>query len=393
MTIFNRIAIAVSLLILGFFVAPLGFSSWNKLKQDKHLSFHRASRPSIAELSRRVRESDTTDPLGRITIERELASEIYGLDHPYNRYDPQAIWTHKPNLDARRPFKEHPKGAWTMRTNSLGMRRDTEVQSASPDLRVLVVGDSHVDGICDNSENLCAVAEASLRRAHPGLSIEVLNCARGGHSMWNYLGVIEKYAELAPDIVIVTTFAGNDFTDLLMLGHLFEGSKSKGLTPEGKLKREEVIALSPHIMGQGYGSLYFFKERPGELSFALETTASLLQQIKRTCRESGAELMLMYLPSPLSFEREQLAHVELESRVILGLTEEDLALPRIISERFLEISASLEIPAIDLGATLDGCAETCFWQTDLHLSVEGHQKVGARLAEWIGSSASLREHL
>lgn len=393
MTIFNRIAIAVSLLILAFFVAPLGFSSWNKLKQDKHLSFHRASRPVIAELSRRVRESDTTDPLGRITIGRELANEIYGLDHPYNRYDPQAIWTHEPNLNARRPFKEHPKGAWTMRTNSLGMRRDTEVQSTSPDLRVLVVGDSHVDGICDNSENLCAVAEASLRRTHPGRSIEVLNCARGGHSMWNYLGVIEKHAELAPDIVIVTTFAGNDFTDILMLGHIFDGSKSRGLSAEGKERREEMIALSPHILGQGYGSLLFFKERPGELSFALETTASLLRQIKRTCQESGAELMLMYLPSPLSFEREQLPHQELESRLILGLTEEDLALPRLISERFLEISASLEIPAIDLSTTLEDCALTCFWATDLHLSVEGHQRVGARLAEWIESSAVIAEQL
>ena len=393
MTIFNRIAIAVSLLILAFFVAPLGFSSWNKLKQDKHLSFHRAPRPAIAELSRRVRESDTTDPLGRITIERDLASEIYGLDHPYNRYDPQAIWTHEPDLNARRSFKEHPKGAWTMRTNSLGMRRDTEVQNTSPDLRVLVVGDSHVDGICNNSENLCAVAETSLQQAHPGRNIEVLNCARGGHSMWNYLGVIEKHAELAPDIVIVTTFAGNDFTDVLMLGHIFKGSKSKGLSTEGKERREEVIALRPHILGQGYGSLLLFKERPGELSFSLETTARLLEQIKRTCQENGAELLLMYLPSPLSFEREGLAQEELESRATLGLTEEDLALPRFLSERFQEISAALGIPTIDLGATLDGCAETCFWETDLHLSVEGHQRVGTRLAEWIESSTSVRENL
>jgi hypothetical protein len=101
----------------------------------------------------------------------------------------------------------------------------------------------------------------------------------------------------------------------------------------------------------------------------------------------------MYLPSPLSFEREELTQEELDSRATLALTEEDLALPHFLSERFQEISAALGIPTIDLGATLDGCAETCFWQTDLHLSVEGHQKVGARLAEWIGSSTSARENL
>ena len=393
MTILNRIAITVSLLILGFFIAPLGLSSWNKLKQDKHLSFHRASKPAIAELARRVSMSETRDALGRVTIERELAGEIFGLDHPYNRYDPQAIWTHEPDLDARRTFKEHPEGAWTMRTNSLGMRSDSEPRAERPDLRVLVVGDSHVDGICNNDENLCAVAEASLRAAHPTKSIEVLNCARGGHSMWNYLGVIEKHAELAPDIVIVTTFAGNDFTDVLMLGHIFDGSRSKGLSPEGRLAREEAIKIRPHILGQGYGSLLLFKERPGELSFALKTTTKILEQIQITCDKNGAELMVMYLPSPLSFEREQPADGELELRSLLGLTREDLALTGFLSERFFELSDALQISTVDLSQTLEDCAASCFWQTDLHLSVRGHEQVGTRLAEWIETSVSASERL
>jgi len=393
MTIYNRIAIAVSLLILAFFVGPLGWSSWNKLQEDKHLSFYRASKPAIAELARRARESGTTDPLGRITVDEELAEVIYGLDHPYNRYDRHAIWTHEPNLNAKRTFKEHPNQSWTMRTNSLGLRRDAEVATSKPDLRVLVVGDSHVDGICDNSENLCAIAEETLSRAHPGRSIEILNGARGGHSMWNYLGVIEKHIALAPDIVIVTTFAGNDFTDVLMLGHIFNGSKSKGLSAEGKLKRGEVIALRPHILGQGYGSLFFFKERPGELSFALETTAKILEQIKRTCQENGSELLIMYLPSPLSLPREELALHELEVRSLLGFTDEDLALPRRIRERFTAISAGLELPLLDLSPALGACVESCFWRTDLHLSVDGHHRVGDLLADWIESSASAAEHL
>ena len=393
MTILNRIAIAASLLILGFLIAPLGFSTWNKLQQDKQLSFHRAPKPAIAELARRVSMSEAKDPLGRITIERELAAEIFGLDHPFNSYDPRAIWTHKPDLNALRRFKEHPDGAWKMHTNSLGMRRDSEPQQERPDLRVLVVGDSHVDGICNNDENLCAIAESLLLEAHPGQSIEVLNCARGGHSMWNYLGVIEKYTELAPDIVIVTTFAGNDFTDVLMLGHIFGGSKSKGLSPEGKLAREEAIKLRPHILGQGYGSLFLFKERPGEISFALETTAKVLDQIKGTCDNNGAELMVMYLPSPLSFEREQPADGELELRSLLGLTEEDLALTSFLSERFFELSDALQIKTVDLSETLDECAESCFWETDLHLSVKGHERVGSRLADWIEASAIARERL
>ncbi len=389
----RQVAIAGSLLLIALILGPLGWWAWTQQPQDDQLVFYRPSKAAIEELTQRVRDGEFADDLGRIPIEPELARLIFGLDHPYNCYDPQAYFTHEPNLNARRSFKEHPDRGWTMRTNSLGMRRDSEPSSSSPDLRVLVVGDSHVDGICNNQENLCAIAESVLEAAHPGASVEVLNAARGGHSLWNYLGVVEKHLSLSPDVVVVTVFGGNDFTDTLLLAHAFEGTKTRGLTPESRARREEALEESRYVLGQGYGTLLFFKDRPAELEFSLDTTRRILMQIALTCSDAGAELLVMYLPSPLSLPFEETPQSAVRVGAILGFDEEDLALSSTLAARFLSTTAELGITTSDLTLILGDCADRCFWETDLHLSVHGHRRVGRHLASRLQSLQVVGERL
>jgi hypothetical protein len=381
MSLARKVAVAGALLLLALLIGPLGWKSLGRPPEGEKLSFYRPPASALAELIQRARDGEFADELGRLPIEEELARELFGLDHPYNRYDSHAYYTHETDLDALRTFKEHPKGAWRMRTNSVGMRRDSEPSASTPDLRVLVVGDSHVDGICNNSENLCAVAEARLESEHPGATVEVLNCARGGHSLWNYLGVIEKHLSLEPDVVIVTIFGGNDFTDVLLLAHAFEGTKTLGLTPESKERRSEALTKSRYVLGQGYGTLLFFKDRPLELDYSLDVSRRILEEISRTCSDAGAELILMYLPSPLTLPFERAPRGEPAIRALLGFDDGDLALPATIRSRLLSLAMDLEITMLDLTPTLTECKDACFWETDLHLSVTGHDRVGLLLAE------------
>ena len=377
MTRARKLAVALALLLLILLTSPL---DWRGSRSEE-LSFYKPPETAIERLIQRAKAGEQGDELGRLPIDEELARELFGLDHPYNCYDPDAYFTHEPNLDAVRRFNEHPLGSWRMRTNSLAMRRDSEPSGEAPTLRVLVVGDSHVDGICNNSENLCAVAEAALESAHPGASVEVLNGARGGHSLWNYLGVIERHLSLAPDVVVVTIFGGNDFTDVLFLGHAFEGTKPRGLTPESKERRAQALQESRYVIGQGYGTLLFFKDRPLELDFSMEVSGRILEEISRKCRDAGAELILMYLPSPLSLSFKRAPRREPEVRTILGLGEADLALPTEIRTRLLSEAEALELDTLDLTPLLSECRDACFWQTDLHLSVKGHERVGRLLAQ------------
>jgi len=381
MTRARKLAVALALLLLFLLTSPLDWRG----SGSEELSFYKPPETAIERLIQRAKAGEQGDELGRLPIDEELARELFGLDHPYNHYDPDAYFTHEPNLDAVRKFKEHPRGSWRMRTNSHAMRRDSEPAAEAPILRVLVVGDSHVDGICDNSENLCAVAEAALEAAHPGATVEVLNGARGGHSLWNYLGVIERHLSLEPDVVVVTIFGGNDFTDVLFLGHAFEGTWPRGLTPESKELRARALQESRYVIGQGYGTLLFFKERPLELDFSMKTTARILEEISRKCSDAGAELVLMYLPSPLSLPFERPPHKEPEVRAILGLGGPDLALPTEIRARLLSEAEALELDTLDLTPLLSKCQDACFWRTDLHLSVTGHERVGQLLAQRLGA--------
>jgi hypothetical protein len=393
MTLARKLAVGASLLLLALLMGPLGWRSWERRSAGEQLSFYRPPKTALAGLIQRAKDGEQADELGRIPIGEELARELFGLDHPYNRYDPNAYYTHEPDLDAERSFEEHPEGGWRMRTNSVGMRRDSEPSASAPTLRVLVVGDSHVDGICNNSENLCAIAEAELESEHPGATVEVLNGARGGHSLWNYLGVIERHRSLKPDVVVVTVFGGNDFTDVLMLGHAFEGTHPRGLTPESRERRGEALTKSRYVLGQGYGTLLFFKDRPHELDFSFEVSLRILEKISRTCSDAGAELLLMYLPSPLSLPFERAPHEEPAIRALLGFEEADLALPATIRARLLSTAEELKINALDLTPTLTECEDACFWETDLHLSVTGHERVGLHLAERLSALPGALERL
>src|SRR5690606_18882269 len=99
-----------------------------------------------------------------------------GMSRPFNQ---EFYFSRAPNLEVRVPWPEHPNGEYVMRTNALGMREDEEVDPCRPDLRILVTGDSHTDGICANSESFCNRLEARLAAEDGGRTVEALNAAAG----------------------------------------------------------------------------------------------------------------------------------------------------------------------------------------------------------------------
>jgi hypothetical protein len=105
-----------------------------------------------------------------------------------------------------RNFKwaEHYDGIINMKTNNLGFRRDTDT---FPDkvrkIRILVTGDSHIDGVLNNSESCCATLENLLNQSYNDNIYEVINGGVGYYFPRNYLGIINKYLYLSPDIFIV----------------------------------------------------------------------------------------------------------------------------------------------------------------------------------------------
>ena len=101
----------------------------------------------------------------------------------------------------------------------------------------------------------------------------------------------------------------------------------------------------------------------------------------------------MYLPSPLSLPFEETPQSAVRVGAILGFDEEDLALSSTLAARFLSTTAELGITTSDLTLILGDCADRCFWETDLHLSVHGHRRVGRHLASRLQSLQVIGERL
>lgn len=325
-----------------------------------------------------VLAGDEDPPLRRFRIPAYLAARIFPTDGG-NRYDPATYYAYRPNMNHRIRFQEHPKKRWFLRTNGLGMRRDEEVAEEPPALRVLVAGDSHADGVCNNEEGFPALVEAELERRHPGRAIEVLNASHGGYEPYNYLGVLEKYLYLKPDAFVVMITGGNDFTGVLQLAHMFEGTAMVGLPVEELEHKQTAMDTSRPALASGCHALHYFKHVPGELDFALDATSDVLREIVRVCRHEGIRPLLIYLPAQAALDWEDPPSHLVAVKEVLGLTPGDLELADTLRDRLLDACEELGLPAVDLGDVLRPDAH--FYRSDLHLNTHGQAAVAELLVE------------
>jgi len=327
-------------------------------------------------------------PLRRFALSAYVAAGIFPIGG-VNRYDPVTYFAYMPGLKQRVNFREHPKGRWRMRTNSLGMRRDSEVSAEAPALRVLVAGDSHVDGVCNNREAFSALVEAELDLRFPGRAVELLNASRGGYTPYNYLGVLEKFLYLEPDVFLVVITSANDFSGVLQLAHMFEGTELVGLTPEENKKKRKAIEVSRPALSSGCNALHYFKHQPAELEFSFQTVRSILLEMQRICAHEGIRPLLCYLPTQATMDWSDEPGYLREVRELLELAPADLALAGEIHERLFETCRELGFPALDLATVLT--ADEHFYRSDLHLNTHGQRAVAELLIERFAKAPELQQ--
>jgi hypothetical protein len=121
-----------------------------------------------------------------------------------------------PDCSLRVDFKEHAGGYYVYRSNNLGFREDRATEVAARDsVRIVVLGDSHTDGACWNSQSYPHRLEHYLNQRNPRCPAEVINAGNGKYSPFQYLRAYQyRVKSLHPDIVIVGFYIGNDFFDM-----------------------------------------------------------------------------------------------------------------------------------------------------------------------------------
>ena len=115
------------------------------------------------------------------------------------------------NQTAKFDFPENP---FLLKTNNRAFfeDHDTPVEKPAGVNRVVVVGDSQTEGLCNNSESYPHHLEALLN--HTG-RYEVINAGTGRYSPYQYyVKAVHDIMPLKPDHLIVGLYLGNDMQDL-----------------------------------------------------------------------------------------------------------------------------------------------------------------------------------
>jgi lysophospholipase L1-like esterase len=347
----------------------------------------------------------------------------------YFEPDPVLGIVRRPDLDIRFRFEERPSGFIHFQTNNLGLRR---IAPTEPDKgakkRILVLGDSQIDGSVDNRENVCALLEKRLNSGPT--QYEVLNAAIGSYSPYQcYLWYRTRGRKLEPDVVMLTIFLGNDLAELVAPGRprlMPEGAGFHEISATEDYQRRmktyqepsawrklrffllqnsvlfgrlsslsggsEVEAPGPMgaayrtcigCTGQSLGQAYWFKHRPGDVRTSMRTLKELLRRFKETVERSGGRPIVLVLPSRLQVEAEQdVGRIRAVAK-ILGLTEADLALESRLGGESLSIARGLKIDTIDLAPALEEfhrrSGENLYYWTDWHLDTAGHRFLAQQL--------------
>ncbi len=317
-------------------------------------------------------------------LDEETARTFFPAHNPDVVYNPWCYYRLRPGLAYEVPWPEHPRGAWARRTNSIGLREDGDEDLRGADIRILVAGDSHVDGVCDNAESFVNRLEALLAARHPRKRVVALNAGVTGYSFYNYLGVLEEALAGAhgalPQVFVVAVYGGNDFVEALRLQHYFRGTRMPPRSTHYWDRIESAKRVSTNALGQGLNQAAYFLAHPEQLDVALEASRAVLHQIVRRCREHDIRPIVLHLPAAFDLPFPALEPLIARALEALDLETEDLAFGGELEGYLRDQLAEVGVEYLDLAERFAGGAP-CYWERDLHLDLRGHELTAQALFE------------
>jgi hypothetical protein len=358
------------------------------------------------------------------------------------RAAPKMAYEHAPSVREHVALAARADGGFEFRTNELGLRRDVATVIPKPRglRRVLVLGDSHTDGYVANAESFSTWLEASLQRALATAAVEVLNAGVSGYSPVQEEAWYETYgASLAPDVVVLVLYAGNDVMDLAdptrptidaATGRIVapaEAKPSSSAGPGNFARREPLDSIRIVRWSRAavrYGPLAPLWQRfglPGRLreigDFHVDTLVEVLrachgcfyQSLKQAAyarhhpdaarrdigqlvvlatrldtevRAHGGQLVVAVLPTRSQVEPERARDERDHVAQLLDLTPVDLSFEDIVLEELPRGLRAASLSFVNLLEPLRRAAIDApqYYERDWHLSPLGHLTVAAALA-------------
>jgi lysophospholipase L1-like esterase len=308
----------------------------------------------------------------------EAVQDFFHQPPQFIEHDPHCYFRFRASLDLGRTWPDDPEGGWRMVTNSFGLREDLDVARGRPDLRVLVTGDSHTDGVCPNADSFPNVLERALAASCPESTVDVLNAGKGSYSFYNYLGVLERFLPLRPDVFVVAVYGGNDFVEVLGLQHHFAGTPAADPTRYWT-QVERARGPGDNCLAQSFLALKHFAHYPEEMEVALQAARDVTTEIQVTCQRQGIRLIVAYLPPLPDVVWGRRQGVFERVAAALELRPEDLELTDRMADSYLAFLRQQRIVCLDLRPAFRAAQEPLYWEQDDHISLAGHRLVAQEL--------------
>lgn len=302
-----------------------------------------------------------------------------------NVYDPDVWFTYRPGFTFEMPFPEHPRGRFTVRANELGLREDGPTPRAHDGLRVLVTGDSHTDGVCDNDETFAHRLEELLAARLPEARPDVLNGGHAGYSFYNYRGQLERFADFDLDVFVVAVYGGNDFLEALPVHHYFRHTLPAEFREQMSMAAGRTEGIPGGLHGQAVRQLEYFARYPEEEAVALEAAVEVSRAIVARCAELGVRPLFVYVPTQLDTQPRFLDPDPARIRELTGLDEQQMRASERLAEAWMEALVREGVEVLDLRATFRAAPERYFWESDPHVDLAAHEAIANLLADAIAT--------
>lgn len=281
---------------------------------------------------------------------------------------------HVANVSRVMEWPEHPDGVLTMKVNDLGFREDAEtrVEKDARTYRILVTGDSHMDGVVNNSESFANRLESSLNTSFDARNFDVINAGVGYYGPHNYAALIKELAYLKPDMYIVVFYTGNDFSDGILTAQM-RGQVVIPPRPQGYYQLLHNVTMTiPGPVGQALNQAYFIRTFPSLEAEAVEIAYRELMDVVKFCDANQIELIVMTLPTKCDFPPQSPDLAWIRSCKLLDLPVEEVVINRRMGESFLARLDESGVRTLDPFPKMLASGEQLYWELDYHVNHTGH---------------------
>ena len=326
-------------------------------------------------------ENKETPGENKVAETFELKPHFGETESNYYVADSIAGHIHQPNTIKEFKWPEHPLGKLVIKTNNLGFKEDsdTKIEKNSNTFRVIVTGDSHIDGVVYNSESFPNQLEEMINLKVSGNDVawEIINAGAGYYGPQNYFGVLKRFESLKPDLFIVTIYIGNDFLDAVRI----ENENNRLTVPERKddyyYDLWAVDEKHPGFTGQLMNQVKFFKKFPEFKTTAISITQKQLTLIKEQCDKNKIGLYILLLPTKVDVEPATDEASIKDVQNMLKFSNDDLKINRELTEKLIEWLKTNNLNYVDLYDNWKEKkgTEELFWKADYHLNDKGHKSI------------------